>query len=156
MERRLNTPSRRTLLRAAAALCAVPIAVAGRAHAAPASFEGPGPIELGTGATHIQLVRAKPDTARFRPRRAVLHVSGLVARAAPGVVYGVRLSLLGLSQSVGVIAFADAPPHQSFDITDLLTRLARHGATLVVSILPHGMPDAHAAPRIGRVYLVAA
>ena len=143
--------SRRTLLRAGAALCAIPFGFESSAQALPASFEGPGPIELGTGATHIHLVRIKPRAVRRAPGRAVLHLHGLVARTAPGVLYDVHLSLQTLSRPVGIIAFAGAPMDRSFDIAALLPRL---GDTLVVSVVPHGIADARAVPRIARLSIV--
>jgi hypothetical protein len=127
-------------VRTGAALCAVPLFFDSPAQAA---FEGPGPIELGTGATHIQLLRVR----HVAPQRcAILHLDDLVARATPRVVYQVRLNQ---SHTVGTVAFSTAPSHRAFDVTASLPP----GDRIVVSLVPHGTPARAAAPRIGRLCL---
>jgi len=136
----LNQVSRRTFARAGAALCAASVFCG---NAAQAVFEGPGPIELGTGATHIQLIRVR----RAVPyRRAILHLDNLMARVAHGVPYRIYLNR---SHTLETIVFGSAPSHRAFDVTAVLPL----GDRIVVSFLPQRAPAHDAAPRIGRLSL---
>ena len=144
--------SRRALLSAGIAACALPVS---RAKARPARllFAGPGGIELSAGPTHIQLIGAI-DEQIPRDNRIHLRLDDVTVCRAPNVAYGVYLDGM---RCAGTLRFGGGS--RSFDVTALLRDLERAGPLgdrLVVSLVPHGTPDPRAAPRIGGLYLVAA
>ena len=136
----MSQVSRRTFVHAGAALCVVPVF---SESAAQAAYEGPGPIELGTGATHVQLLRVRRTVSY---RRAILHLEVLVARTGPGAFYDIHLNR---SHAIGAITFGTAPSHRSFDVSTLLPLDDR----IVVSLVSRGVAVPCAAPRIGRLSL---
>ena len=145
--------SRRGLLAAGIAACAVPVF-----RAAPLVLTGPGPIELSQGVTHIQLVRAARAGERHCDRFDLV-LQELAAASCVG--YGVYLNAGATPQGArraGAIRFRQAAHTRSFDVTALLRGLGRAGwggDRAVVSLVPHGTSDPHATPRIGGLYLIA-
>jgi hypothetical protein len=139
-------------LSAAIAACVLPVA---RAKARPKDvlFSGPGPIELSAGPTHIQLLGAI-DEQRLRGNRIHLRLDALTARRACGIAYGVYLNGI---RCAGTLRFGGGAQSLSFDATALLRDLERAGplrGRIVVSLIPDGVPDPHATPRIGGLSLV--
>jgi hypothetical protein len=144
--------SRRALLSAGIAACALPVSLA-KARPARRLFAGPGPIELSAGATHIQLI-AVADERRAHRDRIHLRLDDLTTRHATDIVYSVHLNGW---RCAGTFRFDGGS--RSFDVAALLRDLERAGPLgdrLVVSLVPDGTPDPGAAPRIGGLYLVAA
>lgn len=148
----------------------------------PLLLKGPGPVELGAGATRVQL---KPSQAneRFRlqehvktlpkERRLYLVVGGLQTRGAPGVVYNVYLNLKeGVTgreaepHRIGSINFfaADMPPGAKemaekpglvFDVTDLAKKIpSGNGEGVSVTIAPDGKPDEKARALVGDISFI--
>ena len=158
------------------------------AGAAPASAPSPTHRLVSLNATGaesksaVKLVDNKPEnyfSARIKnlpsARRMYLSLSGLSAKAQPGVIYGVYLNLptnaaaTGRdSYRVGHLSFFDAGGHeghaggssskkQVFDITDVARYVTKGGVKIeepVVSLIPLGAPEAGAEAVVGEISIL--
>ncbi len=158
----MNFPSRRGFLSSSVACLAMATLSQPRASSAAAPFvlyKGPGPIELGIGATHVQLSPAWLGAVNMIDPRFTLSLTGLSERSPAGVHYDVYLDhgdspLLSPrpSHRAGRLVFDTGD--KRFDVTAILLRLPMDAENLTLSLIPSGRPDPAAVPRIGALAIV--
>lgn len=122
-------------------------------------YQGPGPIELGLGATHVRLRPAWGGAVNMINPRFVLVLTGLSQSRPTGVHYDVYLdhgntppAVPRPSHRVGRLVFDRGDVR--FDVTAILFKWAPDTANLTLSIIPSGAPDPDAAPRIADLAIV--
>lgn len=108
-----------------------------------------GPLDLGKGPASVTLAPA-PGAAGGSLR---VVVSGLQAKAPPGVLYRVEAASDGRTTVLGYLNFFNAASGGPATFSFALPRSFADGRPVRVTVSPEGEPQANAAARVGHLFL---